>query len=120
MAGAPLYKSTGSIYALNLTNAVKGPVTVTQSAPDNLLALAFVNSGVTPCAIVIQQVQNLGAPSLTAPVDGTPTTIDAVLLPGSMTMPMIIPVPQGGCNVFGRSVSTGTSIVYFTPTEIHS
>jgi hypothetical protein len=122
MATSLIFKPAGIPKALSVANSAHGAVSVSQNQNDNVNAVGLLNTGTTVVAVWIAP-QGKGV-TPTFPTDATPITassnaIQVVMLPASMTYPMIVPCPSLS-DVDAIGSAAGPSIVYVTPIIIQS
>ena len=72
---------------------------------------AFLNTGLTYVAISIAPQGT--APAAVLPVGGTAQTV--IMLPASMTAPVVYSTPPGGFSMTAIGSAAGPSIIYITP-----
>jgi hypothetical protein len=123
MAVSIAYRIAGPAFALSVANTAHAAVAITDSTNDLVTYVSAINRGATDVVVSFYPLSAAGvaqAPTITFPVDGTPTTIAAHILPASMTQPIVLAVPNGnnGTSVTAIGSAAGPSIIYITPVSI--
>jgi hypothetical protein len=104
-------RKTGPTTALSVANTSHSAVAIA-GVSDQTNYAAFLNTGTTTVAV---QLAQSNPPAAVLPADGA--SADVIVLPPSMTMPMVVAVPANGFSVTAIGSAAGPSLVYITPVE---
>lgn len=110
MANTVALRKGGPTAALSVVATSHAAVTVSAASTDSANFAAFLNTGAATVAV---NVAPTNAAAAVLPVDGTPS--DVILLPPSMTQPIVYAVPPGSFSVTAIGSAAGPSLVYITP-----
>lgn len=103
----------GPTLNLSVTGAAHTTVTATLYTSDQANYVALLNTGTSAVAVALQPAAKT---TVTSAADGTSTT--DIVIPGSMTSPMLVSVGNYPLAVTAIAAVTGTTnTVYVTPVE---
>ena len=101
---------SGPCFALDLTTSASDALLITASTNDQTNYVSLLNTGTGKAAIELSNNATVITPTIaTTGISGS------FVLPGSMTIPLIIAAPKAPFYIKG--ISSGTNTLYITATQ---
>ena len=110
-----MIKACGKTHAFSVANSSHTAVQVGLDVNDGVSKAAFFNSGSTVVAVRMSTDSTNGP--ATFPSDGTPSGSIEIVLPASMTAPVVFATPTCPFYLTAIGSAAGPSIIYVTPCE---
>lgn len=111
-------KPAGKTYALSVADSAHNAVTIGADTADFVTRAAFLNTGTTVVGITLSNGDDADPVTPALPTDGSASTALLIVLPASMTAPIVFDVPRCPFVVKAIGSAAGPSVVYITPCEV--
>lgn len=110
MVNTSVMRYSGRTYALDLTTSASSALLIEATTNDQVNYVSLLNTGTGKAAVEFSNSSTVPTPTIaTTGISGS------FVLPGGMTLPLLVAVPKAPFYIKG--ISSGTNTLYITATQ---